>query len=89
MTTFCRRSFLQACLSASAGAIALSRSSTVVQATRLSEWHNQALRDAGVAKRITEQGGFMRPGSPEDFTKFIESEIAAWGEIVRTANVTP
>jgi tripartite-type tricarboxylate transporter receptor subunit TctC len=55
---------------------------------RLSEWHNQALRDAGVAKRITEQGGFLRPGSPEDFTKFIESEIAAWGEIVRTANVT-
>ena len=55
---------------------------------RLSELHNQALRDPGVAGRITEQGGFLRPGTPEDFTRFIEGEIAAWGEIVRTANVT-
>jgi tripartite-type tricarboxylate transporter receptor subunit TctC len=55
---------------------------------RLSDWHNLALSDPGVAKRISEQGGFLRPGTPEDFTRFIESEIAAWGEIVRNANVT-
>jgi tripartite-type tricarboxylate transporter receptor subunit TctC len=56
--------------------------------TRLSELHNQALRDPGVAKRITEQGGFLWPGTPDDFTKFIESEVKLWGEIVRAANVT-
>jgi tripartite-type tricarboxylate transporter receptor subunit TctC len=55
---------------------------------RLSELHNQALGDPGVAKRITEQGGFLHPGTPEDFIRFIEREIAAWGEIVRSANVT-
>jgi tripartite-type tricarboxylate transporter receptor subunit TctC len=55
---------------------------------RLSELHNQALRDSAVAKRITEQGGFLKPGTPVDFARFIESEIAAWGDIVRSANVT-
>lgn len=54
---------------------------------RLNELAVQAARDPGVAKRITDQSGFMQPGSPEDFTKFIESELKSWGEIVRAAKV--
>jgi tripartite-type tricarboxylate transporter receptor subunit TctC len=54
---------------------------------RLNELAVQAARDPGVAKRITDQGGFMQPGSPEDFTKFIESELKSWGDIVRAAKV--
>lgn len=54
---------------------------------RLNELAVQAARDPGVAKRITDQGGFLQPGSPEDFTKFIESEIKSWGDIVRAAKV--
>jgi tripartite-type tricarboxylate transporter receptor subunit TctC len=54
---------------------------------RLNELAVHAARDPGVAKRITDQGGFMQPGSPEDFTKFIESELKSWGDIVRAAKV--
>jgi tripartite-type tricarboxylate transporter receptor subunit TctC len=54
---------------------------------RLNELAVQAARDPGVAKRITDQGGFLQPGSPEDFTRFIESEIKNWGDIVRAAKV--
>jgi tripartite-type tricarboxylate transporter receptor subunit TctC len=55
--------------------------------TRLNELAVQAARDPGVAKRITDQGGFLQPGSPEDFTRFIEGEIKSWGDIVRAAKV--
>ena len=54
---------------------------------RLNELAVQAARDPGVAKRITDQGGFMQPGSPEDFTRFIEGELKSWGDIVRAAKV--
>lgn len=52
---------------------------------RLNELAVQATRNPGVAKRITEQGGFLQPGSPEDFSKFIADELRIWGDIVRAA----
>ena len=55
---------------------------------RLSELQLAAMRDPAAAKRITEQGGFLRPGPPADFVRFIESELKAWAEIIRAANVT-
>lgn len=54
---------------------------------RLNELAVQAARDPGVAKRITDQGGFLQPGSPEEFTRFIEGELKSWGDIVRAAKV--
>jgi tripartite-type tricarboxylate transporter receptor subunit TctC len=55
---------------------------------RLSELQLGAMRDPAAAKRITEQGGFLKPGSPDDFTRFIEAEIKAWAGVIRAANVT-
>jgi len=55
--------------------------------TRLNQLAVQATRNPGVAKRITEQGGFLQPGSPDDFSRFIASELKSWGEIVRAAQV--
>jgi tripartite-type tricarboxylate transporter receptor subunit TctC len=57
--------------------------------SRLNELVVQAARDPGVAKRIADQGGFLQPGSPDDFARFIDSEIKSWGEIVRAAKVAP
>jgi tripartite-type tricarboxylate transporter receptor subunit TctC len=54
---------------------------------RLNEALRQAMQDPEVAKRLTEQGGFLRPGSPEDFATFIADEVKAWGDIVRAAKV--
>lgn len=56
---------------------------------RLSALMRQAMDDAGIAKRITDQGGFLQHGSPADFTQFIEQEIRTWAEVIRAANVTP
>ena len=55
---------------------------------RLNEALRQAMQDPEVAKRLAEQGGFPRPGSPEDFAAFIADEVASWGDIVRAAQVT-
>ena len=55
---------------------------------RLNEALRQAMQDPEIAKRLAEQGGFPRPGSPEDFAAFIADEVASWGDIVRAAQVT-
>lgn len=52
---------------------------------RLNELAVQATRNPSVAKRITDQGGFPQPGAPEDFAKFIASEIKTWGDVVRAS----
>jgi tripartite-type tricarboxylate transporter receptor subunit TctC len=54
---------------------------------RLNEALQQAMQDPEVAKHLTEQGGFLRPGSPEDFATFIADEVKAWGDVVRAAKV--
>lgn len=56
---------------------------------RLNEALRQAVQDPEIAKRLAEQGGFPRPGSPEDFAAFIAEEVKSWGDIVRAAQVTP
>lgn len=56
--------------------------------TRLSELQLAAMRDPAIAKRITDQGGFPRPGSPDDFTRFIEAELKVWADVIRAANLT-
>ena len=56
--------------------------------SRLNELQRQAMADPTAAKRITEQGGFLQPGSPPDFTLFIEQEIRNWAEVIRVANLS-
>jgi len=48
----------------------------------------KALADPAIAGRISEQGGFLKPGPPADYARFIESEVKVWGDIIRTAGVT-
>jgi tripartite-type tricarboxylate transporter receptor subunit TctC len=47
-----------------------------------------AIADPSVGPRIVAQGGFLKPGTPDDFARFIASELKQWGDIIRTANVT-
>ena len=51
----------------------------------LNEMAVQATRDPALSKRIADQGGFPQPGSPDDFARFIASEIKTWGEVVRAS----
>lgn len=55
---------------------------------RINDLAVKAVTDTNVAKRISDQGGFAKPGKPEDFAKFIDDEVKVWGEIIRAANVT-
>jgi tripartite-type tricarboxylate transporter receptor subunit TctC len=54
---------------------------------RLNEALGQAIQDPEITKRLAEQGGFPRLGSPEDFAAFIADEVKSWGDIVRAAKV--
>jgi tripartite-type tricarboxylate transporter receptor subunit TctC len=45
------------------------------------------LREPAIAARIVELGGTPDPGTPEEYARFIASEIAKWREVARAANV--
>jgi tripartite-type tricarboxylate transporter receptor subunit TctC len=47
-----------------------------------------AIADPSVGPRIVEQGGFVKPGTPDDYARFIAREVTQWGDIIRTAGVT-
>ena len=53
----------------------------------LYELATMAITDPAVAKRMTEQGGYLRPGSSKDFSRFMQAEVQSWGEIVRLAKL--
>jgi tripartite-type tricarboxylate transporter receptor subunit TctC len=45
------------------------------------------LRDPAIAARMVELGGSPDPGTPQEYARFIASEIAKWREVARAANV--
>ena len=45
------------------------------------------LRDPAIAARMVQLGGFPDPGTPEEYARFINAEIAKWREVARAANV--
>lgn len=55
--------------------------------TRLTALLSAALDDAPTAGRITDQGGFLQRGTPDDFGRFIDDEIRKWREIITTAKL--
>jgi tripartite-type tricarboxylate transporter receptor subunit TctC len=55
---------------------------------RASKLARAAIADPNVGPRIVAQGGFLKPGTPDDFAQFIASELKQWGDIIRTAGVT-
>jgi tripartite-type tricarboxylate transporter receptor subunit TctC len=50
---------------------------------------NAALADSMVKTRLTEIGVMVRGGTPSDFGKFIASETAKWGKVIRDAGIKP
>ena len=49
----------------------------------------RALNDAAVKQRLHDAGAEAAPGTPEQLRRFIAAELAKWGKVVRTANITP
>jgi tripartite-type tricarboxylate transporter receptor subunit TctC len=48
---------------------------------------NAALADDKIKTRIAELGAFVVTGTPADFGKFIASETAKWGKVIRDAHI--
>jgi tripartite-type tricarboxylate transporter receptor subunit TctC len=55
---------------------------------KLNQEVNRILTLADVKERFTGLGGRAVGGSPEDFRRFQESEIARWGKIIKEAKIT-
>jgi tripartite-type tricarboxylate transporter receptor subunit TctC len=58
---------------------------TVASANKLAR---AAIADPSVGPRIVAQGGFIKPGTPDDFVWFIARESKQWGDIIHAAGVT-
>jgi tripartite-type tricarboxylate transporter receptor subunit TctC len=56
---------------------------------RLNKETNAALGDKKLQEQLAEFGAVVMTGSPEDFQKFIGSEIEKWGKVVKSANMKP
>ena len=55
--------------------------------TRLNAEINQILNQAEVRQQMLEQGAEAAPGTPQQFSSFIQAEAAKWSKVVQTANV--
>jgi tripartite-type tricarboxylate transporter receptor subunit TctC len=55
--------------------------------TRLNEAFVRALKDPSVVEKIGSLGALPAPTSPEQFSRFIASETAKWGKLVREAGI--
>ena len=49
---------------------------------------NQALRSTEINQRLLSEGSVPVGGTPRDFSRFIQAEIQAWGEVAKQANVS-
>jgi tripartite-type tricarboxylate transporter receptor subunit TctC len=49
---------------------------------------NQALDNTEINHRLLSEGSVPVGGTPQDFSRFIQAEIQAWGEVARQANVS-
>lgn len=56
--------------------------------TKLNEAVNKALENDSYRKVVESQGADVAGGTPEDFKKFIQSESALWGDLIRQQNIT-
>ncbi len=50
---------------------------------------NAALADAKIKARLTDIGSVVHGGTPAEFGKFIVSETAKWGKVIRDAGIKP
>lgn len=56
---------------------------------RLSDAARQAVHAAEVRRRIENDGASAVGNSPEEFTRFVQSEIERWGKVVRYSGAKP
>lgn len=49
---------------------------------------NAALRLPDVEQRLAQLGAVPRPGSPADFARFVDQEIARWADVVKASGAT-
>lgn len=54
----------------------------------LSNAIQQALEEEDLIRQITERGGIIEGGSPEDLAAHVEAELANWATVVEAAGVT-
>ena len=47
---------------------------------------NRILSTPEVKKQLESLGGFPVGGTPEEFSKYVDSEIRTWGAVVKSAN---
>lgn len=55
---------------------------------KLNKAFNDILQKPEVIKAFDETGGQIAGGTPEDFSRFIESETQKWAELIRAANIS-
>jgi tripartite-type tricarboxylate transporter receptor subunit TctC len=56
---------------------------------RLNQAINAGLADPGLKARLSELGGMVLPGSPDDFGRLLANETDKWGKVIRTAHIKP
>src|SRR5262245_57791586 len=56
---------------------------------RLNSEINAGLRDPKLKARFDELGATTRPGTPDDFTKLIATEVAKWAPVVKASGAKP
>lgn len=48
---------------------------------------NRILGEQDMKQKLADMGATPRPGTPEQFGALIKSDIAKWGDVIRTANI--
>jgi tripartite-type tricarboxylate transporter receptor subunit TctC len=49
----------------------------------------RAFSDTATRERLLTQGAEVRPGSAEEFGRFVDGEIKKWGAVIKRANIKP
>jgi len=55
---------------------------------KLNKAVNEALKDPKMVERLADLGGAPMPGTPADFGKIMESEVAKWKKVVEFSGAT-
>ncbi|HSQ03523.1 MAG TPA: tripartite tricarboxylate transporter substrate binding protein [Burkholderiales bacterium] len=50
---------------------------------------NEVLKTKDAVDRLLENGTVPRPGTPEQFAALMKSELKKWGDVIKTAHITP
>jgi tripartite-type tricarboxylate transporter receptor subunit TctC len=57
--------------------------------TKLNAAVTAALGDPEVSRKLLQAGAIPAPGSPQQLTDHLKSELARWGKVIREKNIKP